>query len=159
MRDFTRKRVLSFGSMLLFRINIATKSLTTELSRYFSRFYGQKDEKQGVTKQSCSEASMKMSHGAYTGLNEDLVKEYYSDDDYKKFKGYRLPVIDGSGILLPCNKEITGEYGLTGSKDNLVPMAAISAVYDVLSNISVSTYPERGDCAEKDHYRKGTLKR
>jgi hypothetical protein len=92
---------------------------------------------------------MKMQHSAYIELNEDLVSQYYKGNDYKMYKGYRLLAIDGSRIQLPRSKEIIDAYGLLGAKEKPVPMATISTAYDVLNNITVNTYLERGDAAER----------
>lgn len=97
---------------------------------------------------------MKMKHGAYIELNEDLVSQYYKGNDYKMYKGYRLLAIDGSRIQLPKTKEVVATYGLLGSKEKPVPMATISTVYDVLNNITVNTYLERGDSAERTLFEK-----
>jgi hypothetical protein len=92
---------------------------------------------------------MKMKHGAYIELNEDLVSQYYKEKDYKMYKGYRLLAIDGSSIQLPRTKEIIETYGLLGSKEKPIPMAMISTAYDVLNKITVNTYLERGDSSER----------
>jgi len=47
---------------------------------------------------------MKMKHGAYIELNEELIKGYYSDDDYKQYKGYRLLAIDGTKYTFPIGQ-------------------------------------------------------
>ena len=75
IKDFTRNRVFSFGRLILFQINIATKSLNVELNRFFKRIEYNSEEK-SYSKQSYSEARMKMKHNAYIELNEELVKGY-----------------------------------------------------------------------------------
>lgn len=108
---FTRNRVFSFGRLILFQINIATKSLTIELNRFFKRINYNNEEK-SYSKQSYSETRMKMKHSAYIELNEELVKGYYGDGDYKQYKGYRLLAIDGSRIQLPNKESVIEEFGL-----------------------------------------------
>lgn len=146
--DFTRTRVFSFGRLVLFQVNLATKSLPVELTRYFTRIDYNIEEK-SFTKQSYSEARMKMDYGTYVELNEDLVRQYYSDDDYKKYKGYRLIAIDGSRIGLPNKKEVIQEFGLAENKGKSIPMAMNSSAYDVLNHIVINTYLERYETSER----------
>lgn len=147
--DFTRERVFTFARLMIFQINISTKSLSVELTRFFQRINYNIEEK-SFTKQSYSEARMKMKHEAYIELNEDLVKQYYSSDDYKKYKGYRLIAIDGSRIGLPNKKEIINEFGLAENKTKTIPMATNSTAYDVLNNIVINTYFEKYAASELD---------
>jgi hypothetical protein len=141
--------VFSFPRLVLFQINLATKSLTVELTRYFNRINYNMEEN-SYTKQSYSEARMKMKHEAYIELNEDLVKEYYSENDYKKYKGYRLIAIDGSRIGLPNKEELEKEFGLAENKGKSVPMAMSSMAYDVLNNIAINSYLERYETSERE---------
>lgn len=86
---------------------------------------------------------MKMQHGAYIELNEELVKGFYSDQEYKQFKGYRLLAIDGTRIILPNRKSIIEEFGLAENGGKTIPMAMSSTSYDVLNQIVVNTYLEQ----------------
>lgn len=86
---------------------------------------------------------MKMQHGAYIELNEELVKGFYSDGDYEKFKEYRLLAIDGTRIQLPNRKSIIEEFGLAENGGKTIPMAMSSTAYDVLNQIVVNTYLEK----------------
>lgn len=150
-------RVFSFWRLVLFQINIATKSLSVELSRFFKRIEYNSEEK-SYSKQSYSEARMKMKHSAYLELNEELVKGYYSDGDYKKYKGYRLLAIDGSRIQLPNKEDVIEEFGLAENGGKTIPMAMSSTAYDVLNKIAVNTYLERYEADERNLAEKHLLK-
>jgi len=140
--------VFSFGRLVLFQINIATKSITVELTRFFNRIENN-TELRSFSKQSYSEARMKMKHGAYIELNDDVVKEYYTGADDQKYKGYRLVAIDGSRIQLPNREEIISEFGMAENKGKSVPMAMTSTAYDVLNHIAVNAYVERYETSER----------
>ncbi|NLT51199.1 MAG: IS4 family transposase [Ignavibacteria bacterium] len=141
--------MFSFPRLVLFQINLTTKSLTVELTRFFNRI-DYNIEENSYTKQSYSEARMKMKHEAYIELNEDLVREYYTGDVYKKYKGYRLIAIDGSRIGLPNKEELVREFGLAENKGKSVPMAMSSTAYDVLNNIAINSYLERYETSERE---------
>ena len=123
-------------------MNLSTKSLNVELTRFFERI-DYNEETRSYTKQSYSEARMKMQHRAYIELNEELVKGFYSDQEYKQFKGYRLLAIDGTRIILPNRKSIIEEFGLAENGGKTIPMAMSSTAYDVLNQIVVNTYLEQ----------------
>lgn len=125
----------------MFQINVATKSLNIELYRFFGRISNNKETK-SYSKQSYSEARMKMKHGAYIELNEELVSGYYRDGEHKQYKGYRLLAIDGSRIQLPNKKEVIEEFGIAENGGKSIPMAMSSVAYDVLNRIAVNTYME-----------------
>ncbi|KAF0138690.1 MAG: transposase ISLbp1 [Stygiobacter sp.] len=133
---------------MLFQINIATKSLSVELTRFFHRIENN-TEARSFSKQSYSEARMKMKHGAYIELTDDLVKAYYAEGDELRYKGYRLVAIDGSRIQLPNTKEVITEFGIAENKGKSVPMAMTSTAYDVLNHIAVNTSLERYETSER----------
>lgn len=98
---------------------------------------------------------MKMKHGAYIELNDDLVKAYYAEGEERRYKGHRLVAIDGSRIHLPNTKEVVTEFGIAENKGKSVPMAMTSTAYDVLNHIAVNTYLERYETSERtlaDHH-------
>ena len=152
-KDFTRQRVFSFARLLLFQINIATKSLSIELMLFFDRI-DSKNEVKSFNKQSYSEARMKMHHTAYIELNETLVREYYKNDDYKTYKRYRLIAIDGSKMRLPNNKEIIREFGVAQNKEVETAMAMNSTAYDVLNKIAINTCLDRCKMGERSLVKK-----
>lgn len=86
---------------------------------------------------------MKMRHEAYIELNDEFVKRYYSEEDYKRYKGYRLLAIDGSKIQLPSKEEVIEKFGLAENREKTIPMAMCSTVYDVLNKIAINAYFDR----------------
>jgi len=145
---FTRNRVFTFGRLIAFQMNIATKSLSVELTRFFHRITGNIEE-QSFSKQSYSEARMKFKHTAFIELNEDFVTGYYADGDYKLYKGYRLIAIDGSRLLLPNTESMTNEFGIAENNNKSVPMAMTSVAYDVLNHIAINAYMDKYATSER----------
>ena len=149
VEDFTRERVFSFSRLVVFQMNIATRTLSVELTRFFRRIEGN-TEQSSFSKQAYSTARMKMKHGAYIELNDDFVKAYYADDHLKRFKGeYRLIAIDGSRIQLPNTKQVVEEFGLAENKGKSIPMAMTSPAYDVLNDIVINTFMDRYETSER----------
>jgi len=147
--DFVRDRKLSFARLILFQLNLATKSLSVELTRFF-RIVGDASVKDSCSKQAYSQARMKMSYEAYSELNEQFVKAYYSDGDFKKYKGiYRLIAIDGSRIQLPTTQPVIERFGYAHNGGKSVAMAMTSVSYDVLNDIVLQSVLSRYESSER----------
>lgn len=66
---------------------------------------------QGVTASAYSQARHKLKQTALVELNEFVIKEYYSDDDFKTWQSYRCIGVDASKLVLPLTKEIASKFG------------------------------------------------
>ena len=143
---FTRNRVFSFKSIILFIINLAKKSLHLEL-RDFTKMCGVKS----VTKQAFSKARLKLNPIVFKLLNEKFVSEFYTDNDFKTFEGFRVLAIDGSTIQLPSSNEIVSFYGCcSGSAGLALPMAQSSTLFDVFNKITVDSVISPYKASEKN---------
>lgn len=132
---FTRTRVFSFKRLTLFIINLAKKSLQLELYD-FSEISGCEE----VTKQAFSKARKKLNPNVFKQLNKKLVNEFYTDNDFKTFKGLRVLSIDGSKIQLPSSLKLAESYGrsINLTRKGLV-MAQASVLFDSLNKITISS--------------------
>lgn len=114
-------------------MNLVRKSLQVEIGS-FTRFL----DIRSFSKQAFSQARKKLSPTAFKLLNEKLVTEFYTDNDFKTFKGLRILAIDGSILRLPDADELYGKFGLYGqNRLKSPPLAKISTLYDVLNNITI----------------------
>jgi hypothetical protein len=116
-----------------------TKTLQIELER-FLKVLKKGTEAVTVTKQAFGKARKKFSEDAFILLNERLVDEFYTENTYQTWKGYRVLGIDGSTAQLPMSQEIVKEFGgVTNQHGFVMAMGRISAMYDVLNEFSVDT--------------------
>ena len=93
---------------------------------------------------------MKMKHSGYIELTEEMVRSYYSDDDYRQYKGYRLLAIDGSRIQLPNRDSVKEEFGVAENwSEKPIPMATSSIAYDILNHMVVSMYLDKYNADER----------
>ena len=114
-----------------------TRTLQIELEG-FLKVLNKGCETVTVTKQAFSKARKKFSEEAFILLDERLVDEFYTENTYQTWKGYRVLGIDGSTAQLPMSKEILKEFGGVTNQHGLVmAMGRISAMYDVLNELSV----------------------
>lgn len=145
-KDFIRKRILTIHVIFLFILNLPKKSLAIELLN-FSSFLPKDISKAAITK-----ARSKLSPQAFINLNQVLVKEFYTDNQTKKFCGFTVIAIDGSLIELPLNSpEVEQKYGTASNQtDCKKPMARSSTAFDVLNGITLDAILAPYKASERD---------
>jgi hypothetical protein len=138
-KDFTRKRKLPFVSLIFFMINLIKQTLQKELTNFISLI---SLNKENITKSAFSQSRKKLKAEAFIELNDALVESFYEDDDYKKWRGFRLLAIDGTRLTLPQSDEIIKDFGFAKNNVNpesLMPMATISSYYDLLNGVIIDS--------------------
>lgn len=133
-KDFTRKRILNLPVMVTFLLNLLNESIPKELHN-FSIFCRISD----VSRSGITQARAKLKPSAFVHLNDVLVQEFYTDNDFLTFNDHILIAVDGSTVQLPINcPDIKNHYGcISGVKDTEIPAARISCFYDILNGINV----------------------
>lgn len=146
-KDFTRQRKLPFVSLVLFMLNVVKQTLQKELTQFMDLI----STNRNISKSAFCQSRLKLKPEAFVDLNDTLVHEFYTDNDEKRWKGFRLTAIDGSTVNLPYSKDILKTFG--GAKNNSesdYPMGRISSFYDVLNDIIIDTQISHYDTGELD---------
>ena len=126
-----------FPVMVGFLLNMLTKSLQLEIEQFLNVLKGGA-RPVSVTAQAVGKARKKFSEHAFIRLDERLVEEFYTDNTYTTWHGYRVIGIDGSTVQLPMSEEIVKEFGGVSNQYGLVmAMARISVAFDVENELSV----------------------
>ena len=138
--SFSRKRKLSFTSLVVSQIKGVTKSLSVEIASIFE-WESPKDLDKDYTKQAYSEYRKDLKYEAYNELNRVALNKVYQEYDVKCYKGkYVIGMIDGTNLELPNEKALTAHFGQAtgGAKSfkDYMTMACGSVCYDVLNNLS-----------------------
>lgn len=131
---FTRERKLHFPKLIIFLLNLVKKTMQKELTQFISQF----SKKMSITKSAFTQQRSKLKPKAFIELNDTLVYDYYREDDYKTWNGFRLLAIDGSALALPKSDELRNEFGVNNDQ-NKVPMAKISCFYDLLNEVIIDS--------------------
>ena len=131
VKAFTRSRLLPFVVLVTYIINLIRRSLQFEISS-FASFIGFPD----ASKQAFSQARKKLSPLVFQLLNKQLLIEFYSNNEVKLFKGFRVLAVDGSTLRLPKSDELYACFG-SHTAQGSVPMALTSFAYDVLNNMTL----------------------
>jgi hypothetical protein len=146
IKSFIRGRILSFPVLVLFLVNLAKKSLQVSLNQFCDVC-----DLTRVTKQALSKARKNLSAQVFVLLNRKLLEEYYSDNGYSTWKGFRVIAIDGSDIQLPQKESLKLRFG--SAKNGLGPnlaMATISCAYDVLNHKTLDGKIDAFETPERD---------
>lgn len=89
-----------------------------------------------VTKQAFSKARKKISAKTFILLNSKLLEEFYTDNIFQTWNGYRLLAIDGSDKQLPQTEGFKSIFGAAkNQRGSTLAMAKISYAYDVLNHL------------------------
>lgn len=146
IKDFVRERILTFPTLMFLFINLAKKSLQVSLNEFCKSV-----NLLNITKQAFSKARKKLSARAFVLVNRKLVEEYYTDNVFSKWKGFRLLAIDGSDIQLPNDEFLKQYFGTTNNQTGpTIAMAKVSYVYDVLNHITLDAQINRVKTSERD---------
>lgn len=104
--SFTRKRSLSFVTVLSLILQKITRSLQIE-----ANLLGDLLKIQPVTKQALSKARYKIGVSAFQDLHESMLDAYYQDNQERLWNGYRVFGGDGSTLALPRRGDIPLFFG------------------------------------------------
>lgn len=143
--DFIRSCIITFPILVFLILNFMRRSLQVELNN-FGKFMLLPT----ISKQAFSAARKKLLPTAFIELNKTLTREFYCDNEFKKFSGYRLIVVDGSTLQLPEGDAIKEKYGTCSNKKEGMSMARISHAYDPLNEITLSAIMKAYKTCERE---------
>ena len=101
------------------------------------------DENDTITNSAYTQARAKLNWTAFKEFFDDTVEYFYSDEEYQRYKDFRLLAIDGSVVILPNSDDIKKEFNPTIAKCQIkeyekeVVQARASVLYDVLNNMAI----------------------
>lgn len=148
-KDFTRKRILTFSTIVIFMLNMLKRSSQDELDEYFKLLQGAEIAERIVTKSAFTQARRKLKYTAFIELNRAQVNYFYDHFETYTWHGFRLVAIDGSMGTLPNIEAIGEHFGVWHpAAGGTCPKARFSQMYDVLNHITIDAIiapKERGE--------------
>lgn len=145
-KAFSRERKMGFTKLIAFILNLTRKSLQLELDEFMALL---QDDDISITKQSFSEARLKISPDAFKFLFQEVVKAFYKENEVTTFHGYRLLAIDGTTLELPNTEALRIEFGSATNQVDQIARARASGLYDLENNFMVDVIIDRYNCDEK----------
>jgi hypothetical protein len=168
-QDFTRKRKQPFGQVLLFMVNLLRKSMVVEIDIFLQHLNLKLDccSVKNFTSSAFVQKRKKIKPQVFNYLSSIITDSYYveSNQNVKRFKGFRILAVDGTKITLPLTQELKLFYGESKNQTNTSIVQAMSSVlYDVLNHLALNSVLENIKTGErelalkhKSHWRKNDL--
>ena len=148
---FTRMRKLTFPRMIVLIIQKSVKSLQLRLNEILS-YLGS----QTVSNSAFTQARANLKHTALISLNDLMLKIWYEDDDYQRYRGFRLLAVDGSKVRLPEGPQIKGEFGAIHYSNQKEEVngehnySQVSVLYDLLNRLTLTAELAKARAYEVD---------
>ena len=152
VKDFIRKRLLPFQTLVLYFINLPKGSYKDELDHFFKALFKLDVPVSFVSKMALSLARRKLKYSVFVELNQHLL-EYFHDhfNNVKTWHGFNLLAIDGSTLKLFKYKDILEHFGtMKPNNGPEVPMARISQMFDVLNKTTIDAIISPYHVGERD---------
>jgi hypothetical protein len=143
--NFTRMRKMPFSYLIYFMLNSVKQTLQKELTHFMNSF----TTHDNITKSAFCQQRLKLKPEAFIELNEMLIEEFYTDNIVEHWNGYRLLCIDGSSLELPKSEETIRDFGVNND-ENMIPMAKISTLFDLLNELILDSTVAPCDSSEYD---------
>lgn len=143
---FTRvgSNIMTFKSILIFILNFVKRSLQIELDEFFTNT---NETNSYVTKQAFSKARQKIKPEAFIKMSDEIIKWFYKDTNFKKYREYRLLSIDGSVLEVNNTEELRQEFGYIENQSIKVARVRATGLYDVENDMIITS--------SIDHYKTG----
>jgi hypothetical protein len=145
---FTKETAkMSFKDAIYFILKGLRKTLQIEIDDWFEFLGGEVT----MTKQAFSQLRQKIKPDAFIQLNDTHINWFYNDDNFKKYKGYRLLSIDGSITEIPNTSSNRDHFGYYHNQsDRQQARAMVSVIYDTENDIILESDIRSWKAAERD---------
>ena len=138
-KAFTRMRKLTFPRIVVLIIPKSVKSLQLRLNELVD-YLGS----QPVSNSAFTPARANLKHPAFISLNNLMLKIRYEDDDYQRYRGFRLLAVEGSKVRLPDEPKLKEEFGAINYSNQNEEVhgehnySQVSVLYDVLTRFALT---------------------
>lgn len=160
-KDFTRRRLLKFPTLILFLLQKSLKSLQLRWHEFLAQL-DQFTVGTTVTAGALTHARAKLRASAFVELNRVAVIDVFYDPAQNPtvglWRGHRLLGIDSSLLRLPQSQELTDHFGVGergnqhGAQDSY-PQARISVLYDLRNEIGLDAQLDGAAGGEREMAR------
>jgi len=134
--DFTRRRTLTFSTLVGCLAQGFVKGLQSELDDFFGRLANRAGFVRAVSKSAFSQARKKLQPSVFSALNAVLLRLWEDSVVVPRWHGFRLLAGDTTTLRLPALPETIAEFGVHGDRwGGETPLAQAFGLYDVASGL------------------------
>jgi len=139
---------LDFKKLIMFMLNMVTKSIQVELDDFFELLGGGVET---ITKQAFSGARKKIKPETFIILANDITNLFYQKlTAFKTYKGYRLSAIDGSKTEVNNSSILQKIFGVTKNKTTEYARGLATALYDIENDYIITSILTPITTSERD---------
>jgi hypothetical protein len=155
IKDFTRKRVLTFGRVAI----LILRGHKISLQNALNKFFGAMGEVFSVpTASALSQARQKIRPELFVRLNEVVVGDFYqlygADGEVRLWRGHRVVGADGTYLNLPDTPELRREFSVQRNqhrhKQSEQVQALAMVLHDLRNDLGLAAALAPAHSAEKD---------
>ncbi|MEO1255602.1 MAG: IS4 family transposase [Bacteroidota bacterium] len=140
--SFTRDRILTFSTLVIFIMTLLRRALQRELVDFIDNLQSGEVDFSKVSKAAFCKARKHLKPIAFVKLSERIIDRFYApkNDSVLLWKDYRLIAHDGSTAEVPNDEKVINEWGVfkTRSDGKKICMARLEQSYDVLNHLCLS---------------------
>ena len=144
---FTRAGKMNFKNIILFMLNFVKKSIQLELDLFCKNI---NEKEPSMTKQAYSEARQKISPTAFIKMANAIISWFYGDDDFRRYRGYRLSAIDGCVLELNNSERLRSTFGYVENQSKKLARALSSGIYDIENDMMITSKIAKYKTSERD---------
>ena len=154
-QDFTRNRKQPFCRVLLFMLNLLRKSMVIEIDNFLQHLNSKLDFQRvdNFTSSAFVQKRKKIKPEVFNYLSSVITDNYYveTNQNIKRFNGFRILAVDGSKITLPYTQELKLFYGESKNQtDTSIVQGMSSVLYDVLNHLVLNSVLENVKTGERE---------
>lgn len=154
-QHFTRNRKQPFCRVLLFMLNLLRKSMVIEIDNFLQHLNSKLDLQRvdNFTSSAFVQKRKKIKPEVFNYLSSVITDNYYvkTNQNIKRFNGFRVLAVDGSKITLPYTQELKLFYGESKNQTNTSIVQGMSSVlYDVLNRLVLNSVLENVKTGERE---------
>lgn len=127
---------MTFNSIVVFILNFVKRSVQLELDDFFNNITVADFN---VTKQAFSEARQKISPTAFIKMSDEIIKWFYKDTDFKRYKGYRLLSIGGTILEINNSEKLRDKFGYIENQTIKDARSKATGLYDVENDMLLTS--------------------
>lgn len=117
------------------------RSISREFLDFVDKIQGPTAQLSSVSAGAFTKARAKLRHTAFIELNDDVLRDFYSEAPFKKdWKGFRVIAGDGSSCEVPNSAEVLNHFGLQSTRPDgkKICVARIAQLFDCQNNLSLA---------------------
>lgn len=128
-------------------MNLLKNVIQFELDTFYAQLLGREVPQREITQSAFSQARKHLKYEAFVALNDRATAAFYAEAPIRRWHGYRVLAVDGTGLRLPNTAQVRATF--PGPADE-VPQGRLVELYDVLNDVVLGAELSQMEIGEGD---------